>query len=331
MIGHSLFLHSGSFISDDAPAVWNWQNENVIWYDFTDATTIFQDKTGSSVVTADGQNVQRVNNKSTHSRKISTHVEAIYSSNEPVYKTGGTENLNYVQFSGDRLFAGKTNFGATNSSPIGTIDGSSIFNSDTSLGSRSTSTFIVLSPNSSWAGSDTIFHITGEHEDHVDEDGSMGFHYNLTRDSTNDDHPRAFLDFQYPIVDQLQNAGNVGDLDITVDQTHIITHRLGHSSLSDNVNNGAFSIMWLDGYNASKDDITVLNSYPVSAINDYSFKEQSDPSVLSIGAASNTSSPGSALNGLEANLYEIIIFDYTLTIEQNNTVETYLKNKYNIS
>lgn len=325
-------MHNSSFISDDTPPVaWNWQNENVIWYDFTDTTTIFQDKAASNVVTADGQNVQRVNNKSIHSRKISTHVEAIYNTNEPVYKTGGTENLNYIQFSGDRLFAGKTNHGATNSNPIGTINGSSIFNNDTALGSNSASVFIVLSPNSSWDGVDTIFQLGGEHEDHVDDDGVMGFHYSIAKDSTNDDHPRTFMNFQYPISDQFTNAGNVGDLDITVDQTHIITHRLGHSSLSESVNNGKLAVMWVDGYDANKDTIGGPDVYMVSTLDSYNFKEQSDPAVLSIGATSNLSSPGSTTSNLEANLYEIIVFDYILTIEQNNTVETYLKNKYNIS
>tara|TARA_B100000902_G_scaffold278784_1_gene264681 strand:+ start:1369 stop:2379 length:1011 start_codon:yes stop_codon:yes gene_type:complete len=336
-------MHSGSsnsvFASDDTPPpTWDWMHENVIWYDFTDATTIFQDKAASSVVTADGQNVQRVNNKSVHSRKISNHVEAIYSSNEPVYKTGGTQNLNYIEFDGDRLSAGRTQFGQSYSNPVGLIDGD-LFGSDTILGTQSLTTFMVFKPDTSWDGSDYLFQISGDYES--DEDDMLHISYSIRESvSGNNDHPRIRLQFQWPTYPSAMGGEYDDDQEIIANQIHMITHRMGHTGASGEhfaYPPGTLSVMWLDGYDASRDIVPLTannNAYGMASMTgdkNVTFSPNSWPSIISIGARSNSSSDGSALDNLKGEFYEIIMFDYTLTMEQNNTVETYLKNKYNIS
>jgi hypothetical protein len=55
------------------------------WYDFSDLSTLFQDTAATSPVTADGQSVARVNDKSGNGR----HLTQATAGFRPLYKTSG--------------------------------------------------------------------------------------------------------------------------------------------------------------------------------------------------------------------------------------------------
>lgn len=66
-----------------------------MWFDASDLSTLFQDTGGTTAVTADGQAVARINDKSGNAR----HGTQSLSGNKPLYKTDGT--LRWLSFDGD--------------------------------------------------------------------------------------------------------------------------------------------------------------------------------------------------------------------------------------
>lgn len=85
-------------------------NEQGLWYDFSDLTTMFQDRAGTTPVTADGQTVGKILDKSGRGN----HATAPSDAARPLYKTSG--GLHWLQFDGvdDSLSTAAINFTSTN-------------------------------------------------------------------------------------------------------------------------------------------------------------------------------------------------------------------------
>jgi autotransporter-associated beta strand protein len=73
----------------------SWQLKN--WYDASDATTLWQNTGATSPVTATGQTVLRINDKSVNGNHLTTN------GGGPVYTTGVMNSLPVVRFNGDMM------------------------------------------------------------------------------------------------------------------------------------------------------------------------------------------------------------------------------------
>ena len=104
-------LLSGSAVVDpDAVIEALFANsEQGAWYDPSDLTTMFQDRAGTTPVTADGQTVGKILDKSGRGN----HATAPNDAARPLYKTSG--GLHWLQFDGvdDSLSTENVNFTAT--------------------------------------------------------------------------------------------------------------------------------------------------------------------------------------------------------------------------
>ena len=83
-------------------------DEQGAWYDPSDLTTIFQDRAGTTPVTADGQTVGKILDKSGRGN----HAVAPNDSSRPLYKTDGT--YHWLQYDGvdDKLLTNSISFGS---------------------------------------------------------------------------------------------------------------------------------------------------------------------------------------------------------------------------
>lgn len=89
-------------------------SEQGVWYDFSDLTTMFQDRAGTTPVTADGQTVGKILDKSGRGN----HAVAPSDAARPLYKTAG--GLHWLQFDGvdDSLVTGSFAWGTNKSTAI---------------------------------------------------------------------------------------------------------------------------------------------------------------------------------------------------------------------
>lgn len=109
--------------------------EQGIWLDPSDLTTMFQDRAGTIQVTADGQTVGKILDKSGRGN----HATAPSDAARPLYKTSG--GLHWIQFDGvdDALITASIDFSASNST--------SVFHGDMKSGSAGPMFAIELSSN----------------------------------------------------------------------------------------------------------------------------------------------------------------------------------------
>ncbi len=102
--------------------------EQGVWYDPSDLTTMFQDSAGTMPVTADGQPVGLILDKSGRNN----HASQATAANRPLYKTSG--GLHWLQFDGvdDALATASIDFTATDK--MSAFSGCSVNNVTTSTG-----------------------------------------------------------------------------------------------------------------------------------------------------------------------------------------------------
>src|SRR5574343_1202828 len=115
MFGLSAFGKVGAVIRSAFAALWSPASlfaagEQGAWYDPSDLTTMFQDRAGTTPVTADGQTVGKILDKSGRGN----HAVAPSDAARPLYKTDGT--YHWLQFDGidDSLSTAAIDFTSTN-------------------------------------------------------------------------------------------------------------------------------------------------------------------------------------------------------------------------
>ena len=116
LVGGIAVSHTGviyvsqSFVQPFTPADLFKLGEQGAWYDPSDLTTMFQDRAGTTPVTADGQTVGKILDKSGRGN----HAVAPTDAARPLYKTDGT--YHWLQFDGvdDSLSTAAIDFTATN-------------------------------------------------------------------------------------------------------------------------------------------------------------------------------------------------------------------------
>ena len=100
LVGGIAVSHTGviyvsqSFVQPFTPADLFKLGEQGAWYDPSDLTTMFQDRAGTTPVTADGQTVGKILDKSGRGN----HAVAPSDAARPLYKTDGT--YHWLQFDG---------------------------------------------------------------------------------------------------------------------------------------------------------------------------------------------------------------------------------------
>ena len=87
-------VYDGSPIHTFSPADLFLNGEQGAWYDPSDLTTMFQDRAGTTPVTADGQTVGLILDKSGRGNHATAHSDAA----RPLYRTDGT--YHWIQFDG---------------------------------------------------------------------------------------------------------------------------------------------------------------------------------------------------------------------------------------
>jgi hypothetical protein len=87
-----LIVGSGQTTSD--PSALFAAGEQGVWYDFSDLSTMFQDRAGATPVTADGQTVGKILDKSGRGH----HAVAPTDAARPLYRTSG--GLHWLEFNG---------------------------------------------------------------------------------------------------------------------------------------------------------------------------------------------------------------------------------------
>lgn len=127
-----------------------------LWFDFSDLTTLFQDTGATSPVTASGQSIARINDKSGNSRNASQSTPAA----QPTYTT--TSTINGVAVGsfdgGDRLGTSAVDFTATNQVEIwGVVRSTSTANDQHFWGNRNASTGSIVMTHSSGTNAPYIF------------------------------------------------------------------------------------------------------------------------------------------------------------------------------
>jgi hypothetical protein len=104
--------YDASAVSSDAfiPTFLFTSSEKGVWYDISDASTLFQDSAGTIPVTAVGQTVGKILDKSGNN----AHATQAVSANRPIYRKDASGN-GYLQFNGSStsLATANINFTAT--------------------------------------------------------------------------------------------------------------------------------------------------------------------------------------------------------------------------
>ena len=146
----------GAAASPDAVIEALFANSEVgAWYDPSDLTTMFQDRAGTTPVTADGQTVGKILDKSGRGN----HAVAPSDAARPLYKTGG--GLHWIQFDGidDSLVTSSFAWGTNKSTVVvGVLNNNSsafglpfVFGSDPIVDAGAFGSYVNIAANGDYA------------------------------------------------------------------------------------------------------------------------------------------------------------------------------------
>jgi hypothetical protein len=275
----------------------NSSNPLVVWYDFTDVTTMDRDQSGTAI-TASGHPIGRIRNKANPqpgaTYKIATHLDQVISGSKPTWTSNGTIAGSYGQFDGsdDFLVADKD---------TGNVDTNKL--SDTTLnGSALTAFWVAKADFATVSVSESVFSIMDAVQSYV-----------LAGVRSSDD------EWIWNTLDNVARTNTVIDSGVdpnTALQAWMVKLKGGIG--------GNASQMYTNGIktglsNGDGDDY------------DYTLSADDADNCIMIGATAAPNATPTTNTYWDGNISEIIVFDGGLAPNQYVHIMNYLTKKYNIT
>tara|TARA_R110001592_G_scaffold68205_2_gene208964 strand:- start:1030 stop:2067 length:1038 start_codon:yes stop_codon:yes gene_type:complete len=345
MLGLSSGLMYEGFVSEDVTPTVLTINDCVAWYDFTDTTTMWQDGNPSSghpyfnqlppadPVASDGDDIDRIYNKVWTLLETKNALGKYLSGSNADYKIGGANGHSYVTLNGA---GSRLNSGLGGNGGVGDVideewDGDQTVDlsaykgtwplSESTINLAAFTIFLVADPKHRDGRAFSIF---GDKEDNND---SSRKEFHLYYDKYNSASGSYKIDCYDGSTNTTISSGTSGKSD----NLHIVTGVLSGSGDSQLYRDG-------DNTDGTTSASSGSGSIDITHSNPDIYEKENRIIIgrnMNLGSISDTTAGVSPNwdwgNQSDDRIYEIICYNRELTSEELSTIETHLKEKYDIS